>query len=84
MVDLLASLPTGVTEDIQISMTDSNRLLVETGSEFIEYTFDFNGFILAGKNAKEFKTHPTSILTKGNRLLSGDKDGSIRGYEITE
>ena len=84
MVDLLASLPTGVTDNIQISMTDSNRLLVETVSEFIEYNFDFNGFILVGKTQKEFKTRPTSTYTKGNRILSGDQDGSIRAYQLTE
>ena len=82
MVGLLASLPTGITEDIQMSMTDSNRLMVETKSEFMEYTFDSNGFVLVGKSDKGFSTSPSSLYIKGDRVFSGDSDGSIRTFSL--
>ena len=84
MVDLLASLTTGVTSNIQISMTSTNKLLVETETTFSEYSFDFNGFILAGQVTKSFPTHPTKAYLSGNTILTGDKDGSIRAYSLSE
>ena len=65
-------------------ITDSNKLLIESAEEFAEYSFDSNGFISLGKNAKEFETRPTASLLKGDMYLSGDKDGSIRSYALIE
>ena len=84
MVDLLASLATGVTEDIVLSMTDSNKLLIETAKDFSEYIFDFNGFVLVGKSLKEFPTHPSSSLIIGNNYFAGDEDGSIRTFTMID
>lgn len=84
MVDLLASLATGIKENIEISMSSTNRLIVETVNDFSEYIFDFNGFILTGKASKSFPTKPTGSFVSGNRILSGDQDGSIRAYSFTD
>ena len=84
MVDLLATLATGVTSEILLSMTDSNHLMIETKTDFSEYAFDFNGFVLIGKSAKSFPTHPSSNLLLKDTYFSGDQDGSIRSYALID
>ena len=45
MVDLLASLSLGI-DQYSLTITESNKLLVQAPIKFVQYSFDFNGFIL--------------------------------------
>lgn len=84
MVDLLASLSLGSVQVVQITPTETNHVMVETDKEFIDYAFDFNGFILNGRISKKFNTSPSASLISGSRYLSGDNDGSIRAYSLVD
>ena len=83
MVDLLASLSIGVF-DVTMTVTDSNKLILQTKTEFTVYSFDFNGFILEGRKTKQFQTVPSSMLMVDGKLYSGDADGAIRTYAYTD
>ena len=83
MIDLLASLSIG-NADISLTITTSNRLLIQSKTEFTEYSFDFNGFILEGRKTKQYPTVSSSMLMVEDKLYSGDADGSIRVYQHTD
>ena len=83
MVDLLASLSLGNT-NTRICKTESNRIILESETEFSQYSFDFNGFVLNGRVTKPYKTLTNSTMIIGNTIFSGDNDGSIRIYTFNE
>lgn len=83
MIDLLASLSIGIF-DLSLTITDSDKLLLQSAKEFIEYSFDYNGFILEGRQSKQYVTTPSTMLTVGDKVLSGDGDGSIRVYQHSD
>ena len=83
-VSLVSVLPTSISSELNMRITDSNRLLIETPFDFAEYSFDANGFISLGRYDKDFLTHPTASILEGDRYFSGDMDGSIRSYSLIE
>lgn len=83
MVDLMASLSLGVF-DATIQITPENTLLLETETYFAEYLFDANGFILLGRQPKQYRSEVNSSLMVDRTWFSGGKDGAIRVYSYSQ